>query len=152
MRGWLKGWLGLGMAARSSRGAAHVPSGGHARRARSRCGHRTQFARAMAPSPAARWWLAGDKVLSVSSRRPQGGRRGRRGLAGSLRTTVDGEATHAASGGGRLGLLQYRRKKARVRRSSIGARSRVGTGRTEEGKTGSDGGPRNGEERRRCGR
>jgi hypothetical protein len=55
-------------------------------------------------------------------------------------------------GGGRLGLLQCRRKKARVRRGSIGARSRVGTGRTEEGKTGSDGGPRNGEERRRCGR
>jgi hypothetical protein len=48
-------------------------------------------------------------------------------------------------GGGRLGLLQYRRKKARVRRGSIGARSRAGMGHTDEGKTDGDDGPRNGE-------
>jgi hypothetical protein len=54
-------------------------------------------------------------------------------------------------GGGRLGLLQYWRKKARVRRGSIGAQSCTGVGRTEEGKIGSDDGLGNGEERRRCG-
>jgi hypothetical protein len=38
-------------------------------------------------SSAARWWLAGGKVLSVSSRGPQGGHRTRRVLAG---LTMDG--------------------------------------------------------------
>jgi hypothetical protein len=50
-RGQLKGWLGLSLAALSSRGATHVPARvGYARRARSRRGHRAQPARGMA------WW------------------------------------------------------------------------------------------------
>jgi hypothetical protein len=64
--------------------------------------------------------------------------------------TDDGEAPMIS--GGQLGLLQYRRKKARVRRGSIGAQSHAGMGRTEEGETGSDDGPGNSGERRRCGR
>jgi hypothetical protein len=48
-------------------------------------------------------------------------------------------------------FLQYRRVKGRVRRGSIGTRSRTGAERTEEGEIGGNGGPGSGEERRRCG-
>jgi hypothetical protein len=62
--GRLKGWLGLGLAAWSS--------GETARDAVTACDG------AVVCSPAARWWLAGGKVLPVSLRGPQGGRRARR--------------------------------------------------------------------------
>jgi hypothetical protein len=42
----------------------------------------TRSPRMVARSLLARWWLAGNKVLPVSSWGPPGGRRARRGLAG----------------------------------------------------------------------
>jgi hypothetical protein len=75
MRGRPKGWLGLGLAARSSRGAARVT----ARFARAlgllvawslRVAHMQDGA--VARSPTAWWWLVGGKVLPARSWGPPG--------------------------------------------------------------------------------
>jgi hypothetical protein len=80
-RGRPTSWLGLGLEARSSRGsgpqsgdATHAPSALVARSSRAVHVHDST----MVCSPAARWWLAGDKVLSLSSWGPQGGHQVRR--------------------------------------------------------------------------
>jgi hypothetical protein len=65
-RGRPKGWLGLGLATRSDGEAARGTG-----TARTRDD-------AVARSPVAWWWLASGKVLPVSLRGPQGGRRARR--------------------------------------------------------------------------
>jgi hypothetical protein len=52
----------------------------------------------VACSPMARWWLAGDKVLPVCSRGPQGGRRARRSGAELTRTAVRREGGGEVSG------------------------------------------------------
>jgi hypothetical protein len=85
--GQLKGWLGLSPAARSD--------GETARSARRRNAHS-----AVARSPAARWWLVGGKVLSVSLR----GHREGTGQGGQGQSSPERrrgmEAVEDASGGG----------------------------------------------------
>jgi hypothetical protein len=64
-----KGWLGLGLAARSSRGG-----GTRARVVASGPGALAAWSPpAVVCSPTTRWWLAGGKVLSASSWGPPGG-------------------------------------------------------------------------------
>jgi hypothetical protein len=68
---------------------AHGAGTGHARGAHSRRGHGAQFARGTA-----QWRLAGGKVLPVSLRGPQGGRRARRSGVELTRAVV----RHGGSG------------------------------------------------------
>jgi hypothetical protein len=77
MHGRPKGWLGLGLAARSDGEAAHGAGTVRVHRSRSPCTARACDG-AVACSLTAQWWLASGKVLPVSSRGPQGGRRTRR--------------------------------------------------------------------------
>jgi hypothetical protein len=87
----LTGCLGLGLACRSSRGSGpRCGNGGCAPSALALQSPHVVHARdnTVAHSPAARCWLAGCKVLPVSSRGPQGGHRARRSGAELTRTAV----------------------------------------------------------------
>jgi hypothetical protein len=99
MRGRLKGWLGLGLAARSGRDATRCTGMACVRRACSRRGHHAQLMRAIAPWRACRR-LAGGKVLPMNSRgRREGVGQGGQGSSSPKRRR-DGEAVEDASGGG----------------------------------------------------
>jgi hypothetical protein len=106
MHGQPKGWLGLSVAARSSRGAARVPMqlscAPGVLAAWSPCAARAQDD-AVTWLPTGRWWLAGRKVLPARSWEPPGGHRARRGLVGLT------EGSNVTKGQrGQLGMVVFR--------------------------------------------
>jgi hypothetical protein len=85
-RGWMKGWLGLGLAARSSRGAALVPTQLRALVAWSPRAGRCGGTLAEGPVVAIRWQGVTDELVGTTGTAPGnesggGARRGRRSTA-----------------------------------------------------------------------
>jgi hypothetical protein len=131
--GWTTVWASAwrpGPLQKAARGAVAWRG---ARRARSRRGYRAQDG-AMARLPTARWRLAGGKVMSVSLRGAQGGRRARRSVVEPTRAVVrrggGGELQASAFNGGETALvtggnagvaLQYQGGRGKVRRKTIGS-------------------------------